>query len=201
MGRFPGLRIRSRAIFLLAVRAGERTLWGRTIHTSVYGARLSSVPSGDLQRVFLSASARKLSGPERLATSKKVFRTAKSAVPCRSSSPWHRASSSKHTRGQSRETGSLSTFSGSVEASAKCISMGPAHCREKVHYSVRVMSASVQWGISHTGGPQAGSGNGTRSRNSFEEGGHRGGPSSQQSQGSTSVTSSFRRRMGGCVLF
>ncbi len=64
----------------------------------------------DLQRVFLSASARKRSGPERLATSKKVFRTARSDVPCRSSASGHRASSSKHTRGQSRETGSLSTF-------------------------------------------------------------------------------------------
>ncbi len=64
----------------------------------------------DLQRVFLSASARKHSGPERLATSKKVFRTARSDVPCRSSASGHRASSSKHTRGQSRETGSLSTF-------------------------------------------------------------------------------------------
>ncbi len=81
---------------------------------------------------FSHSYHRKRSGPERLAISKKVFRTAKSAVPCRSSASGHRASSSKHTRGQSRETGSLSTFSGSVEASAKCISMGPAHCRERV---------------------------------------------------------------------
>ncbi len=115
---------------------GSRPLWGRAVHTSVYGARLSSVPSGDrsvssaalgapghsdLQRVSFSASVRKRSGPERLATSKKVFRTARSAVPCRSSTSGHQASSSKHTRGQSLETVSLSTFSGSVEASAKCI--------------------------------------------------------------------------------
>ncbi len=75
---------------------------------------------------------------------KKVFRTARLAVPCRSSASGHRASSSKHTRGQSRETGSLSAFSGSVEASAKCISMGPAHCRERIQDSVRVASASIQ---------------------------------------------------------
>ncbi len=78
----------------------------------------------------------------------------------------------KHTRGQSQDTGSLSTFSGSVEASAKCISMGPAHCRERLQDSVRVSSASVQWGISHSVGPRAGSGKGTRSRYSFKEGGH-----------------------------
>ncbi len=63
----------------------------RAVHTSEYGARLSSVPSGDrsftpatlgasghsdLQRVLLSASARKRSGPERLATSKNMLKTA-----------------------------------------------------------------------------------------------------------------------------
>ncbi len=114
-----------RVRMLIARTSGGRPLWGRAVYTSLYGARLSSVPSGDrsvtpatpgasghndLQRVFLSASARKRSGPERLATSKKVFRTARSDVPCRSSASGHRASSSKHTRGQSRETGSLSTF-------------------------------------------------------------------------------------------
>ncbi len=45
------------------------------------------------------------------------------------------------------------------------------------------MSASVQRGISHSGGPRAGSGNGTRSRYSFEEGGHRGGPSRDRESG------------------
>ncbi len=177
----------------LGLREG-RPLWGRAVHTSVYGAHLSSVPSGDrsifpatlgasghsdLQQISFSASVQKRSGPERFATSEKVFRTARSAIPCRSSASGHRASSSKHTRGQSRETGSLSTFYGSVETSAKCISMGFAQSRERVQDSVRVSSASVQRGISHSGGPRAGSGNGT-SRYSYEEGDHRG-------QGSTAV--------------
>ncbi len=35
-------------------------------------------------------------------------------------------------------------------------------------------------GHSHAGGSRAGSGNGTRSEHSPEEGGHRGGPSSRQ---------------------
>ncbi|KAI2654674.1 Gag-Pro-Pol polyprotein [Labeo rohita] len=39
------------------------------------------------------------------------------------------ASSSNNTRGQSRETGSLSRLFGSVETTAKCICLGPAHCR------------------------------------------------------------------------
>ncbi len=58
------------------------------VHTSVYGARLSSVPSGDrsfssaslcvlghsdLQRVSFSASAWKCNGPEKLTTSKKCL--------------------------------------------------------------------------------------------------------------------------------
>ncbi len=57
--------------------------------------------------------------------------------------------------------------------------MGPAHCRKRLQDSVRISSSSVQRGISHPTGPRAGSGNGTRSRDSLEEGGHRGGPSSR----------------------
>ncbi len=38
--------------------------------------------------------------------------------------------------------------------------------------------AAFQRGHSHTGGSRIGSGNGTRSEYSLEEGGHRGGPSS-----------------------
>ncbi len=53
-------------------------------------------------------------------------------------------------------------------------------CRERVQDSVRVAYASIQRGVSHSGGLQAGSGNGTRSSYSLEEGGHRGGPSSRQ---------------------
>ncbi len=71
--------------------------------------------------------------------------------------------SSKYTSGQSRETGSLSTSFGSVEASAKCVSLGPAHCRKRLQDSVWVASASFQRGVSHSGGPQAGSDHGTKS--------------------------------------
>ncbi len=147
---------------------------------SVTPATLGASGNSDLQRVPLSASGRKRSGPERLATSKNMLRTARSAVSCRLSASGHQTSSSDNNRGQSREVGSLSTLSGSVKASAKYISMGPAHCRERVQDSVRISSASIQRGISHSGGPRAGSGNGTRSRYSLEEGGHRGGPSSRQ---------------------
>ncbi len=90
-----------------------RPLWGRAAHTSVYGACLSSEPSGDrsvspatlgasgqsnLQQVSLSASAPNHSGPERFATSKKCLKLL----------DW--PSSSKHTRGQSRETVPLEHF-------------------------------------------------------------------------------------------
>ncbi len=60
------------------------------------------------------------------------------------------------------------------------VSMGPVHCRERVQDSVRITSTSIQRGVSHSGGPRAGSGNGTRSSYSLEEVGHRGGPSSRQ---------------------
>ncbi len=93
------------------------------MYTSLNGARLSSVPSGDwsanpasvpglsgLQRAHLSvSSARKRSRTERLAAPSGVLRAARAADPCRSSASGHRASSSKHTRGQFRDTGSLST--------------------------------------------------------------------------------------------
>ncbi len=139
------------------------------MYTSSYSARLSSVPSGDqsvntatpgasghrgLQRAHLSASTRKRSGSERLATSKEVFRAARSAVSCWSSASGHRASRSKYTRGQSRETGSLSRSSGSVEASAKCVSVGPANCRKRLQDAVQVSSTSIQRGVSHSGGPR-----------------------------------------------
>ncbi len=126
-----------------------RPLWGRAGYTALHGARLSSVPSGDrstnpasvpgrsgLQRALLSVSpARKRSGTERLATPSGVSRAARAAVPCQSSASGHRASSSKHTRGQSWETGSLSRLFGSVETTAKCVSMGPAHCRMRLRFS------------------------------------------------------------------
>ncbi len=92
--------------------------------------------------------------------------------------PGHRTNRSDYTRGQSQETGSLSRLFGSVETTAKCVSVGPAYCRERLQNPVRFSSASMQRGESHSGGPRAGSGYGMRSRYSLEEGGHRGGPSS-----------------------
>ncbi len=119
------------------LRAGP--LWGRAVYTSLYGALLSSVPSGDqsanpagvpgrsgLPRALLSVPTRKRSGTKRLATSSEVSRAARSAVPCWSSASGHRACSSKYTRGQFQETGSLSRSPGGVGAPAKCVSLGPA---------------------------------------------------------------------------
>ncbi len=113
-------------------------------------------------------------GAERLAA---LLGVSRAAVPCRSSASGHRASSSKYTRGQSRETGSLSRLFGSVESTAKCVSMGHAHCKTRLSQR---SDAAFQRGHSHAGGSRAGSGNGTRSEHSPEEAGHRGGPSSRQ---------------------
>ncbi len=62
---------------------------------------------------------------------------------------------------------SLERPSGSVEASAKCVSMGPAHCRRRLQDSVQVSCTSVQQGVFHSEGPRAVSGHGTRSRHSL----------------------------------
>ncbi len=131
----------------------------------------------DLQRAYISVSSAWKCGTEMLATPSGVSRTASSAVPCRCAIPGRRTSCSDYTRGQSRETGSLSKPFGSMETTAKCVTMGPADCRERLQNPVRFSTASIQRGYSHSGGPRAGSGNGTRSRHSLEEGGHRGGPS------------------------
>ncbi len=127
--------------------------------------------------VSLSIFRRERSGAESLATPSGVSQVASSAVPCRSSASGHRASSSKHTRGQSRETGSLSRLFNSMETTAKCISLGPADCRERLSYSIWHSAAAFQRGFSYC---RAGSGIRTRSEHSLEEGGHRGGPSSRQ---------------------
>ncbi len=58
--------------------------------------------------------------------------------------------------------------------------MGPAYCRKRLPNPVRLSTASFQRGYPHSGGSRAGSGNGTRSKHSLEEGGHRGEPSSRQ---------------------
>ncbi|KAL0167473.1 hypothetical protein M9458_035695, partial [Cirrhinus mrigala] len=74
--------------------------------------------------------------------------------------------------GDAGETGSLSRLFGSVETTARCICLGPAHCRARLS-PIRRSAATFQSGLFHSGGPRAGSGNGTGSRHSLEEGGHR----------------------------
>ncbi len=115
-----------------------------------------------------------------LATPSGVSAAASLAFSCRCAVPGYQTSRSNYTRGQSRETGSLSTLSGSVETTAKCVSMGPAYCRERLQNPVRFSPASIQRGEFHFGGPRAGSGNGTGGKHSLKEGGHRGGVSSRK---------------------
>uniref|UniRef100_A0A672PVE6 Anoctamin n=1 Tax=Sinocyclocheilus grahami TaxID=75366 RepID=A0A672PVE6_SINGR len=78
-----------------------------------------------LPRAPLSVTVRQRSGAKRLATSAEVSRAAGSVVPCRSAVTGHRASCSHYTRDQSRETDSLSRLFGSVETTAKRVSVGP----------------------------------------------------------------------------
>ncbi len=56
------------------------------------------------------------------------------------------ASRSDYTRGQSQETGSLSKLFGNMEITAKCVSVGPAHCRERLQNPVRFSSTLVDPG-------------------------------------------------------
>ncbi len=51
--------------------------------------------------------------------------------------------------------------------------MGPADCRKRLENPVWFSPAPFQRGCPQTSGPQAGSSNGTRSRHSFEKGGHK----------------------------
>ncbi len=60
------------------------------------------------------------------------------------------------------------------------VSQWVVHTVERLQNPVWFSSASIQRYESHSGGSRAGSGNGTRSRNSLEKGGHRGGPSSRK---------------------
>ncbi|KAI2651794.1 Protein P [Labeo rohita] len=71
-----------------------------------------------------------------------------------SSASGHRASHSKNTRDQSREADSVSRTSGSVEASAKHISVGPAYCRERLQNSVRLSAASFNGVLPTLVGPK-----------------------------------------------
>ncbi len=91
--------------------------------------------SGSEFRAHISvSSARKRSGAEMLATPSGVFRA---------------ASCSDYTRGLSRETGSLSRLFGSVETTAKCVSLGPAHCISNLALHRRFLR-----GFSHTMGSE-----------------------------------------------
>ncbi len=55
--------------------------------------------------------------------------------------------------------------------------MGHAHCRTRLSWH---SATAFERGHFHAGGSRAGTGNGTRSEHSPEEGGHQGGPSSRQ---------------------
>ncbi|KAI2664245.1 Transposon Ty3-G Gag-Pol polyprotein [Labeo rohita] len=113
--------------------------------TASFGVRLPPVPSGgrlanpasasgrsDLQRASASvSSARKRSGAGELATPEGVSGAASSGASCRETVTGHHSSGSSNTRGQSRETGSLSRLFGSVETTAQCVCLGPAHCRKR----------------------------------------------------------------------
>ncbi len=150
---------------------------GRAAYTAVYGARLSSVPSGDrsanpasvpgrsgLQRAHISvSSARKRSGAEMLATPSGVSAAASSAFSCRCAIPGYQTSRSNYTGGQSRETGPLVDY---LAAWKLLLSVSPwvLHTVERLQNPDGFSSASIQRGESHFGGPRAGSGNGTRSR-------------------------------------
>ncbi len=103
-----------------------------------------------------------------LATPSGVSAAASLAFSCRCAVPGYQTSRSNYTRGQSRETGSLSRLSGSVETTAKCVSIGPAYCRGRLQNPVRFSSASIQRGEFHFGGPRAGSGNGTGGKYSLK---------------------------------
>ncbi len=79
-----------------------------------------------------------------LATPSGVSGAVSSVDPWRWAVPGRRTSHSDYTRGQSPETGSLSRLFGSVETTAKCVSVGPVHCRKRLQNPVRFSSASVQ---------------------------------------------------------
>ncbi len=145
-----------------------RPLWGRK---ELQGAYLSPVPS------TLRSVRRK--GTETHVTPEGVYKTDSSGPAWRCAVTGVRATVS-NTRGQPREAGSLSRLFSSMETTAKRVSMGPADCRKGVSNSVRFSTTALQRCDSHTGGPRAGSGYGTRGESPIKEGGHRGGPSSRE---------------------
>ncbi|KAI2650799.1 hypothetical protein H4Q32_024835 [Labeo rohita] len=90
----------------------------------------------------------RISPPEDVAEPRGVSRTVSSAVSCRSAITGLRASSSVNTRGQPRVAGLRSRLFSSVEATAKCVCMGPAYCRSR--------DLSEEGG--HRGGPSSSQG-------------------------------------------
>ncbi len=138
--------------------------WGgdRSAKPATYG-----VPGcSDLQRAHISVlSTRRRSGAEMLVTPSGVSRAA--------------TSRSDYSRGQSRETGCLIRLFGSVDTTSKCVSVGPSHCREATESSLVLLRLDSTgwfpfwWTLT-------GPGNGTSSRYSVKEVGHRSGSSSQK---------------------
>ncbi len=100
-------------------------------HTVLQGAAISS------ERTSQFFPARRRSGAEMLATPSGVSKAASSAVPCRYAITGQRTCRSDYTRGQSRETSSLSSQLGSMETTAKCVWMSPAHCRVRLQNPVQ----------------------------------------------------------------
>ncbi len=88
-------------------------------------------------------------------------------------------SRSDYSRGQSRETGCLIRLFGSVDTTSKCVSVGPSYCREATESSLVLLRLDSTgwfpfwWTLT-------GPGNGTSSRYSVKEVGHRSGSSSQK---------------------
>ncbi len=173
-----------------------RPRWGRAAYTAVYGARLSSVPSGDrsanpatygvpgrsgLQRAHISvSSARKRSGAEMLATPSGVSAAASSAFSCRCAVPGYQTSRSNYTRGQSRETGSLVDY---LAAWKLLLSVSPwvLHTVER-GYRIQMGSPPPRFnGVNPTlVGPEQALVMEREVEYSLEKGGHQGGPSSRK---------------------
>ncbi len=95
-----------------------------------------------LSQFFPPGNVAELRASPRLQGSPEQLHRWPAGPPCQG----HRSSSSKHTRGQSRETGSLSRLFSSVETTAKCISLGPADCRERLSYSIRALRRHLSKG-------------------------------------------------------
>ena len=129
---------------------------------------MSKFPAADQQRY----------GTGMLVPSNEVTRADRLVIPCRSSTSGHRSDSSSHTRGQP-EAGSLSRLLAAQELLLNVSKWVLQTVEEAREFSL-FLNRLVQRGHSHTSGPRAGSGNGTRSRHSLEERGHRTCSSSQR---------------------